>query len=427
MISDLRTQNEELRIGCGVPHQLCRLAMVGIAVAPMAVAACVGPPASDRVASASEYIFVWSGDPDSLDSDFLSVIDVDAASSTYGDVVATLAVGSSGGAHHSEHVMPDGGRLFVNAFGAGSSWVVNLTDPLAPFIEANFRNAGPYTHPHSFERTPTGTVLATFQYRGESAALPGALVELDSLGNMIRASDAADPTDPELRPYSLTIAPELDRVITTTSDMSMEHVGRSFQVWSLSELELLRTVLLPPGPHGDEHLNPAEPRFLEDGRTLIVTTFNCGMYVVRGVETDAPDVRHVYTLPQNVAEGEECGLPVQSGRFWVQTVENTESLVVFDLSDPDHPVVVDDFRPIDGGRPHWISKEPFGNRIVLTGGGTLTGQVMLLQIDPTTGALSHVDGFGDGSIPAAASMNRATWPHGATGPAIPHGAVFSRP
>ena len=142
MISDLRTQNEELRIGCGVPHQLCRLAMVGIAVAPMAVAACVGPPASDRVASASEYIFVWSGDPDSLDSDFLSVIDVDATSSTYGDVVATLAVGSSGGAHHSEHVMPDGGRLFVNAFGAGSSWVVNLTDPLAPFIEANFRNAG---------------------------------------------------------------------------------------------------------------------------------------------------------------------------------------------------------------------------------------------------------------------------------------------
>ena len=387
---------------------------------------CANSPASDPAAAVSQYLFVWSGDLDSSDSDFLSVIDADAASATYGAIVATLPVGLSGRAHHSEHVMPEGGRLFVNAFGAGASWVVNLTDPRAPFIEASFRNAGPYTHPHSFERTPTGTVLATFQYRGEGTALPGGLVVLDSLGNMIRSSDAADPTDPELRPYSLTIAPELDRVITTTSDMSMEYVGRSFQVWSLSELKLLHTVLLPPGPHGDEHLNPAEPRFLEDGRTLIVTTFNCGMYVVHGIDTDEPEVRHVYTLPQNVAEGEECGLPVQSGQFWVQTVENTESLVVFDLSDPDHPVVVDDFRPIDGGRPHWISKEPFGNRIVLTGGGTLSGQVMLLQIDPTTGALSLVDGFGDGPMPAAVSMNRATWPHGATGPAIPHGAVFSR-
>ena len=392
----------------------------------MVGAACAGPPSTESEANASRHLFVWSGDADSADSDFLAVIDVDPASTTYGEVVTTLPVGLSGRAHHSEHVMPAGGRLFVNAFGAGATWVVNLTDPLAPFIEASFRNAGPYTHPHSFERTPTGTVLATFQYGAQGTSQPGALVELDSLGNMIRASEAADPTDPELRPYSLTINPELDRVITTTSDMSLEYVGRSFQVWSLSELELLHTILLPPGPHGDEHLNPAEPRFLEDGRTLIVTTFNCGIYVVRGVETDEPDVRHVYTLPQNVAEGEECGLPVQFGKFWVQTVENTESLVVFDLTDPDHPVVVDEFRPVEGGRPHWISREPHGNRIVLTGGGALGGHVMLLQIDAATGVLSHVDGFGDGSVPSAVSMERTNWPHGDTGPAIPHGAVFSR-
>jgi len=158
---------------------------------------------------ASRYLFVWAGDPDPGDSDFLAVIDVDSTSASYRQVLATVPVGFSSGAHHTEHVMHEGGRIFVNGFRSGRSWVINVSDPLAPFVEAAFESRGPYTYPHSFERTPSGTVIATFQNRGEGNRQPGGLVELDSLGGLIRASDAADPTDPELRPYSLAISPEL--------------------------------------------------------------------------------------------------------------------------------------------------------------------------------------------------------------------------
>jgi hypothetical protein len=319
--------------------------------------------------------------------------------------------------------MPAGDKLFVNGFRSGRSWVIDVGDPLHPTVASEFTGAGPYTSPHSFERTPEGTVLATFQNRGPGNQLPGGLVELDSLGNYLRGSDATDPIDPELRPYSLAISPTLDRVVTTTSDMRPGNKASSIQVWRLSDLELLQTVMLPPGPKGDEHVYPAEPRFLADGRTLIVTTFNCGIYLVQGVETDDPQIQHTYTLPR---ENEECSLPVLAGRYWVQTVDHSHSIVVFDMTDPAEPVIVDELT-FDGlTEPHWISLEPGGNRIVLTGYKDMSGYVMLLRIDPATGKLSVIKGFGESGVFPGVNMNQSDWPHGATGRAVPHGAVFSR-
>ena len=194
-------------------------------------------------------------------------------------------------------------------------------------VEASFSNAGPYTYPHSFERTPEGNVLATFQNRGDKESGAGGLVELDPLGNYVRGTDAADPVDPELRPYSLSLLPGVDRVVTTTGDMWQELQGRSFQVWRWSDLSLLKTVLLPPGPRGDENPDVAEARVLDDGKTVIVTTFRCGMYTVTGVDSDEPTVELVQTFPfESFEAGDECELPVLSGRFWVQTVQATKAL-----------------------------------------------------------------------------------------------------
>jgi hypothetical protein len=398
----------------------------GLIVFLVVVVGCLPARRTQDAGQASQYLYVWAADPDSSDSDFLAVIDADSASDRYGEVLTAAPVGFSAGAHHTEHVMPEGGRLFVNGFRSGRSWVINLADPLNPFAEAAFEGVGPYTYPHSFERTPSGTVLATFQNRGEGNELPGGLVELDSLGNLIRASDAADATDAELRPYSLAISPELDRVVSTTSDMRPVHQGRSIQVWRLSNLDLLHTVMLPPGSRGDEHLHPAEPRFLADGRTLVVGTFNCGIYLVQDVDSNEPRVEHIYTLPRDTGSDEECSLPVRYGQYWVQTVDNTNSIVVLDLADPGQPVMVDELRFDDQAIPHWISLEPFGNRIVLTGSGTLSGLVMMLRIDAGTGELSIINEFGTAEPWPGVNMNRESWPHGSSGPAVPHGAVFSR-
>lgn len=63
----------------------------------------------------------------------------------------------------------------------------------------------------------------------------------------------------------------------------------------------------------------------------------------------------------------------------------------------------------------------------MTGGGTLAGGVYLIDMDPETGQLRLAD-----DLPATGSgiprirFDRDAWPHGPTGRAFAHGAVFSR-
>jgi hypothetical protein len=205
---------------------------------------------------------------------------------------------------------------------------------------------------------------------------------------MLRAASAANPVDPDVRPYSLAVIPRLDRVVTTSADMHGIKTGRSVQLWRLSDLALLHTVLLPPGPRGDENQHPAEARLLGDGKTVMVTTFRCGIYVLSGLD-GIPVARFARSFPWSPVKGEDtdCNVPVRVGRFWVQPVGTTGSVVVLDVSKPEKPVIVDELAFGVDARPHWLAVEPGGNRIVMTGGGTLAGGVYLIDMDPETGKL----------------------------------------
>src|SRR5581483_5931286 len=115
----------------------------------------------------SNYLYIWAGDGDKRESDFLAVIDVRPAKPRYGRIVATLPVGEAGTiAHHTEHEMPKGGVLFANGFHAGKTFMFDLRNPESPRLFGSFGAAGSYTHPHSFVRLPNGNVLATFQMKG---------------------------------------------------------------------------------------------------------------------------------------------------------------------------------------------------------------------------------------------------------------------
>jgi hypothetical protein len=373
-----------------------------------------------------DYLFVWATDVGTQKSDFLAVIDTDASSPRYGEVIATSTTGVPLSiAHHTEHVMPKGGVLFANGFGAGQTFLFDLHDPLHPKVVSSFKGAGEFMHPHSFVREPNQNVLATYQMRGHENDAPGALVELSPEGKVLRISPAADPLgEPFIRPYSLAIVPPLDRVVTTSSDMHGKEISHSVQVWRLSDLKLLKTVRLPTGPRGSEGDDPAEPRVLADGRTVVVSTFNCGMFVLNGLEGTAPTAELVHSLPAG-----ECALPVVSGRYWVATDTSIPGLVSLDMTNPHKPKEVSRLVLGTGQRPHWISLAPDGERIVISGGKeALETRVLMARIDRSTGSLKLDETFRDkGAAEPGVSFDRKDWPHGDTGRAIPHGAVFSLP
>lgn len=376
------------------------------------------------------YLYVWAGDADEKDSDFLAVVDADPASAGYGSVVATLPVGAKATMpHHIEYESPPGDLLFANGWKAGRSFVIDLGDPLKPRLAAEFKAAGGFNHPHSFARLPNGNVVATFQSAGEKYAPPGGLVELDSKGGAVRASPSATndiPTDLNW-PYSLAVHPELDRVITTSTDMGLGdwewRETRHVQIWSISDLKLLASVPLPESGKGRHHISPAEPRLLADG-SVYVNTFNCGLYRIEGIGTGKPSAKFVHAFPGGPSEHDMCAVPIVYGKYWIQTVGKTNGLIVLDTSDPDRPVEVSRLDlPSMFHMPHWVAADRSTGRVAVTGAND--SWVLMLRFDDKTGRLAIDDRFGTKDRPGI-SFDRASWPHGDTGTAKVHGTVFRR-
>ncbi len=370
---------------------------------------------------ASRYLFVWVGDGDRKQSDFLAVINVDAKSKGYGDLITTLPVGAVGTyPHHTEHEMPSGGILFANGFGAGETFRFDLTRPTEPKLVDSFGAAGEYMHPHSFVRHPNGNVLTTFQMKGHGNSEPGALAELDPNGKVIRISDASDPAvEKFIRPYSLAVIPSLDRVVVSSSDMDATQPSHVVQVWRYSDLKLIKSIYLK----GEFGVDPAEPRVLADGKTVLVSTFSCGLYKLVGLESTDPTAEFVHSFG-----GGNCALPVVAGNYWVQTVPDSQALVSLDVSNPSKPVEVSRLELGKLAEPHWIALEPIRRRIVISGGGgTLKSLVLMAKIDTKNGKLSLDGKFREkGAKTPGFNFDRESWPHGRNGLGIPHGAVFGR-
>ena len=253
-------------------------------------------------------------------------------------------------------------------------------------------------------------------------------MELTPAGKPVRSSSAHyTGADPGLRVYSGAIVPAYDRIVTTTTDMhGSSPASRRLQVWRLSDLTPLHTITLPDGPAGDESMLTAEPRVLSDGRTVLVSTFACGLYLVEGLGSDAPSARLVASFPRK--PGTYCAIPVVSGRYYLVTVPAWNAVVSLDISDPSAPREVGRATLGSDDVPHWIAISEDQRRVVITGYGSLKHRVMIARFDSATGRLAVDERFReDGATEPGFRMDDKTWPHGGTAKGIPHGAVFSRP
>jgi hypothetical protein len=374
------------------------------------------------------YLFAWSGDDAKKGNDFLAVIDGDAKSPKYGEVLASVAVpGPYGMPHHTELEMPAGGFLLANAFESGRTVLFDLNDPLHPSAITSFGDLDGYMHPHSYVRLPDGHILATFQYHGGDTPKSdgGGIVEFDENGHFIRAASAMDVAAKGelIRPYSLVVVPSLDRIVTTNTAMhEADGESRTVQVWRLSDLKLLKTVALPTGPNGYEQKYPGEPKLLADGKTVLIHTFACGLYEMEDVQSDRVSARYLKTL-----DGKQCDVPLVVGHYWVAAQSSVHAIAVYDIADLSHIREVARVKFDDKQKPHWLSVDESGRRIVANSGEYGEHRLFVLNFDPKTGSLQLDEKFRDpGSAVPGVSMDGKTWPHGFKGDAYAHGTVFSR-
>jgi len=384
---------------------------------------------------ASRYLFVWAMEarnprgstqmlmsPDlparrsiqGLGRDFLAVFDVRPGVS-FGKLVAMLPVGDAAMAHHTNYAEPPNDILYANDWIANRTYVFDLRDPRHPRLVRNFGTVGSYGYPHSFAALPNGDTLATFQYSGGFNHAAGGLVQFDPHGRVVRTAAAAVPGHPNIRPYSLAVIEKLDRVVTGSADMMGAQASHVVQVWRLSDLKLIGTMTLPPQADWfyDTAADASEPRMLSDRRTVVVPTFNCGLFLARNLASGKPTLQHVYDFGYRT-----CEVPVVAGDYLVQTMQSGHAIVSLDMHDPEHPREVSRILLPPDEYPHWLALEPGADRLVITGRGALATRVRFATIDRRSGKLTLE--------PATIDFTR-TWPDGWQGGAIPHGAVFSRP
>jgi hypothetical protein len=409
-----------------LPHGWTLALAVLAGCAPVIAATAPEPSVSDVHMSLPSHLYVWAASEDAERGSVLGVFDVRPGVADNARLVAMLPAGTpSAGAHHTEHTLGEDGLLFANAFRSGRTFLFDVRDPHAPRLHHAFDGVGPYVHPHSFERLPSGHTLATFQWKTDRT-LPGGLVELDREGKPVRSASAAPAgaDSSEIVPYSLVALPSLDRVVSTSTHM-VDDIGVHVQVWRLSDLALLHTLRVPlaaPRDHdahaahdGDRHRLPGEPRVLHDGRTVMFGTFTCGLYHVAGLDSDQPRIVFSRAFP-----GADCAVPVVIGQYWIQTVPSLNALVALDVSEPAAPVEAS--RLVLGAevQPHWLAADASGRLLVTTSASPEDATLRFVRFNPATGALSvHVD------LPII-DLRHVQWPDGYTGLTVPHGSVFSR-
>lgn len=392
------------------------------------VLAIIGCGRGERGDAPSKYLYVWAGDADRRpgDSDFLAVIDVDSASPTYAQVVATTPIGAVHTMpHHSELTVPPVGQpLFANAFMANRTYLFDLSDPRAPRIKSTIDSVPGFRMPHSYMRLDDGNVLATLQFGdGSKPGNPGGLGLFSPDGALLKTVSAADSAFPgeRIRTYSLDVSKALDRFITTSTPMDSERTADVVQVWRLRDLSLIRTIPLPPSATDSSWRYPFEVRFLPDGNAFL-NTWNCGFYLLTGLEGTSPAIEPVLALshPRNIG----CGVPALVTHYWIMPVGEARQYIVLDIADPRRPRIASVLAPDTAFVPHWTSLDPRSNRVALTSEGT-DKRVLLARFDSTNGLLTWDEGFKEaGATVRGVSFNREKWPHGDTGPAVPHAAVF---
>ena len=192
-----------------------------------------------------------------------------------------------------------------------------------------------------------------------------------------------------------------------------DHEGNQVRVYRLSHLALLKTIRLPTND------GPNEPR-VQDGRTVLVNTGRCRLYHVTRLDGLDPQLEMVHREEQS-----GCAMPVVIGNYWIQANAAAHRIFSLDVRDLTNVHPVSSVTLDERQRPHWLATD--GSRIVVVNepGPAAERRIWMLQVDRATGKLVLDSAFRDaGSTRPGVGFDRANWPHGATGTAVPHGTVF---
>ncbi len=409
-------------------------------------------PVSDH--NGSHHLLVFAGDQDNQDSDFLMVIDINPESKSPAKAISSVPIGHKNSMpHHMEYYTPPKGEpIFMNGHRDELTMIVDINDPETPKIVKKIAPPDPLRFPHDYTRTPNGNRLVGFlrsngpspdQSESITPGNHGGIAEYSVEGRLLRTTSAAvDDSLKPVRPYAFALLTDTDRFVTTSAPMMEKTWADVIQIYKYSTFELLHTIDLPVGrlPNGDiiEGSQAAGfgPRVLDDG-SVFLNTYGCAFYHLTQIDTTAPKLEMVYAVDTKPAKNENtirgaCGIPLRIGHYWIQPIGHLQTILVLDIKNPSQPQEVTRFKTPKNFNPHWMAKDTLSNRLIV--GAELGGEqgFFMLRFNETTGHIEYDQQFsakrGRGLFAknqkGYISLERNEWPHGKSGYAWGHAALF---
>lgn len=361
------------------------LAGLWIFVGAVGVIASEGQGASiGRVASPEDTLIVWASDKAHVAPDFLAVVDFDEHSSTYGKVLSTMPLPASLGSgafdnepHHvglssDGKILALGGLLSVLR-GQDQVFFFDVTRPRDPqFIRSDNPPGASITD--DFDSLNNGGFLATFMGSPDGAN-PGRVVEYDSNQRFVRAWPTNPPSD-GFDPHGIAIDEAHNLMLTSDFICPLHSLNvpgggelilrGSVRVWDLAQRSIKMKIVVgdPSKSAGtmDVKLIPGDPQLrgftagMADNKLYLLDT-------KRGTATAVYDFSPFAApnapMPQLISINHD-------GTRLFTTLNGAGKIVQFNISEPEHPRVLDIVDLGPGSGPHYLRLSRDEKRLVIS-------------------------------------------------------------
>ena len=318
-------------------------------------------------------LYVWAGDQARVAPDFVAVIDFDENSKTYGTVIRTAPVPTSGNEAHHMHLSADGsvlacGGLLSLLKGQDGIFFFDVTDARNPkYIESTSAPLSAITD--DFLPLASGGFLIT-QMGSNTGGAPGRIADFDEDLNLVHEWPDNPPAD-GFNPHGISARPEINLLVTsdfvnpisTINGFPGPELRGSIRVWDLEARTIVRTVTIPSALGTmDVKLIPGDPK----QRAVTAGMFDSVIYLV---DTQAGTYKPVFDAA--TINGTPMSMPqilavTNDGTRLIFPLLNTGQIVMLDISNPDHPFVLDVVNLGPGSQSHDIELTEDNKRLVVT-------------------------------------------------------------
>ncbi|KAL1404854.1 hypothetical protein Q8F55_008465 [Vanrija albida] len=350
-----------------------------------------GPAAAPPVGgTSSQYLYVWAGAEGRVNADRIVTLDFDPASPNYGRAISQTLVTSGNEPHHcglsaNGRTMVCGG--FLSQFrGQNELFIFDVAEnPAQPRFVAN--NRGGFGNvPDEVFPLSDGTFFLTEMGNNWGGGYPGRLAHLDQNGNLIAEYPPNPP--PDFLPHGIDVRQDLNLLVTSDflnlasafNSVPGDPVTQaSVRVWNLATMQMSPwKIPLPKGTASMElRLLKHDPR----GRGYVGGTGTGKVYIFDPFYRTARQVIDVndqlswlqkVLSPKITAQMKQVS---EDDRFlyllyasdydkWTKRSGFYSGVAVFDIQNPEVPVLIQDFKLPAYAGPHLI--KIYGNRLAIT-------------------------------------------------------------